>query len=627
VQLSQANEQLEHRVTQRTHELETRENRLWDLYENAPIAYVSIAGDGSIVKHNLAFATLTGYPRQEFETINWARISQRDETQENANRIASGETCHDVRVEIYRKDGTTVFTSASSLPVFDKTDLQEIRISLLDVTEREQAVGLLQQAKKIAEDANQTKSDFLANMSHEIRTPMNAIIGMSYLALQTELDDKQKNYIEKVNRSAEVLLRILDDILDFSKIEAGKLTMEKIEFRLEDVLDSLSDLVGLKARESGLELRFEVTPDTPRALIGDPLRLGQILVNLGNNAVKFSDEGEVVIRVRILSSDGQQVKLQFDVSDTGIGMTPEQQSLLFRPFSQADSSTTRTYGGTGLGLAICRELCSMMGGEIWVNSTLGEGSVFSFTAKFAIGHIASANRSKGTHRLHETTKQLAGAHILLVEDNELNRELARKILETHGLQVSVAVDGQQAVDMLQNHSFDGVLMDCQMPVLDGYEATRQLRRDPRHKDLPILAMTANAMAGDRAKALASGMNDHIPKPINVTLLFETMARWIQPATNELQRKPGFVPPADFEAADPVVTREHPGQPEQIRVLRQLKDMLEEYDAAANDFLQSNSATLSTSEFSTQYKVLKRAMNEYDYERALQQLSDMLHKLN
>jgi len=627
VQLSQANEQLEQRVTQRTYELEARENRLWDLYENAPIAYVSIAGDGSIVKHNLAFATLTGYPRQEFEKINWATICERGETQEIASRIASGQTCLDVRVEMVRKDGTTVFTSASSLPVFDNTNLQEIRISLLDVTEREQAVSLLHQAKKIAEDANQTKSDFLANMSHEIRTPMNAIIGMSYLALQTELNDTQKNYIEKVNRSAEVLLRILDDILDFSKMEAGKLTMEKIEFALEDILDRLSDLVGLKAKESGLELRFEVAPDIPRALIGDPLRLSQILVNLGNNAVKFTDQGEVVIGVQLLSSDGQQVKLQFDVSDTGIGMTQEQQTLLFRPFSQADSSTTRTYGGTGLGLAISRELSSMMGGEIWVSSTLGEGSVFSFTAKFEIGHRVVTDRSRDAHGLREATRQLAGAHILLVEDKELNRELARKILETHGLKVSVAVDGQQAVDMLQSHTFDGVLMDCQMPVLDGYEATRQLRNDPRHKDLPILAMTANAMAGDRAKALASGMNDHIPKPINVAALFETMARWIQPASNELQGKPSVVPPADCESDPPLITPEHPGRPEQIRVLRQLEDMLKEYDAAANDFLQSNRAILSAGEFSKEYKGLKRAMNDYDYERALQQLSDMLDKLN
>jgi len=631
VQLALANEHLEHRVTLRTQELETRENRLWDLYENAPIAYVSIAEDGSILKHNLAFAMLTGYPRQEFEDINWKTISPKnngEDGQENASRIATGETCLDVRVEIKRKDGSTVFTSASSLPVFDGSALEEIRISLLDVTEREQAVGLLEQAKKIAEDANQTKSDFLANMSHEIRTPMNAIIGMSYLALQTELDDKQKNYIEKVNRSAEVLLGILDDILDFSKIEAGMLTMEHIEFRLEDVLDNLSNLVGLKAEDSGLELLFEVSPDTPLALIGDPLRLGQILVNLGNNAVKFTEQGEVVIKIKPLSTKGDQVKLQFDITDTGIGMTAEQQTRLFQPFSQADSSTTRTHGGTGLGLAICRELSGMMGGEIWVNSTAGKGSVFSFTANFVKGHISTSSKGKREHQFEAAIRHLKGARILLVEDNALNQELAREILETNGLQVSIANDGQQAIDILQTQSFDGVLMDGQMPVLDGYEATRQLRKNERFKDLPIVALTANTMAGDRAKALACGMNDHIPKPINVSLLLETMAKWIHPASapgakpqkkpiredKDSDRQPGPAsPPADKQ--------------QQIKLLQQLNTLLQEYDAAAKDFLESHRESIDTPEFSKEFKSLNRAVIEYDYERAIQQLSDMLHKLN
>ena len=681
MQLQQANEQLENRVEQRTAELESRENRLWDLYENAPIAYISIAEDGRILKHNLALARLTGYSRAEFNTISWDTISQPIEseyTHENARRIAAGETCHDVMVAIRRKDGSSVLTSASSLPVFDGPILEETRISLLDVTEREQALGVLQQAKKIAEEANQTKSDFLANMSHEIRTPMNAIIGMSYLALQTELDAKQRNYIEKVNSSADVLLGIVDEILDFSKIEAGKLVLETINFRLQDVLDNLSNLVGLKAEESGLELLFDISPDTPLELIGDPLRLGQVLVNLGNNAVKFTNEGDVVVKIFPLNFSGNEVTLQFDVADTGIGMTAEHQSHLFQPFSQADTSTTRTYGGTGLGLAICRKLTGMMGGEIWVSSERGKGSVFSFTVNLqlqkentdtnvydiaelsqlralvvddnahsreileamlsnfgltvelaASGHEAiellaataegstfdlvimdwkmphmdgiqtvqaiqgsddivnqpmiimltahgkddllahsekislsavltkpatpstlfdtilhimgdgralTTSLGKREHQFADAVAHLKGAHILLVEDNELNQELAREILETHGLKVSIANDGQQAIDCLKSQAFDGVLMDCQMPVLDGYEATRRLREDPRHKALPILAMTANAMAGDRAKALNCGMNDHIPKPIDVSLMFETMAKWIHPEHKPAQGK-------------------------------------------------------------------------------------------
>jgi PAS domain S-box-containing protein len=742
LQLKLANEHLEHRVELRTKELEARENRLWDLYENAPIAYVSIAGDGSILKHNLAFAELTGYPRQEFENISWEVISQKHnvaEKQENASRIAGGETCLDERVEIQRKDGSTVFTSASSLPMYEGEQLEEIRISLLDVTEREQALGLLQQAKNIAEDANQTKSDFLANMSHEIRTPMNAIIGMSYLALQTALDEQQKNYIEKVNRSAEVLLGIVDDILDFSKIEAGKLTMENIEFRLEDTLDNLSNLVGLKAEESGLKLIFDVSNDTPLALIGDPLRLGQILINLGNNAVKFSEQGDVLVKIRPIEATGHQVRLQFDVTDTGIGMTSEQQARLFQPFSQADTSTTRTYGGTGLGLAICRKLTGMMNGEIWVKSELGKGSTFSFTASFGEGHTPKSNKSGREHLVADAVRQLQGARILLVEDNKLNQELAQEILQSKGLLVSITNNGQEALDAVQTQTFDGVLMDCQMPVMDGYQATRKMREDSRFKDLPILAMTANAMAGDREKALACGMNDHIPKPINVSRLFDTLAKWIHPAgvshaaPGESNDKPtdSEIPAIEnldvaasmdrlqgnkqlymnllsrfsehyqdfdqqldeaLDSADtePAVRLAHtvkglagnigatalegiastaendlkdnscseeildslrsqvrnlvlqltefneekaPPETEStfdtaraIQLLQQLHPMLEEYDAAVGDFLSQHSASLDTPALSKELKLLAKAISDYDYEQAMQQLTTMLQLL-
>jgi PAS domain S-box-containing protein len=699
-ELVKANEGLELRVQQRTEELEARESRLWDLYENAPVAYVSITRDGAILKHNLAFSELTGYRREQFADINWQDLLTEQEAS-IAARITGGEPCMDLRLAILRNDGSAVFTSVSAAPMFNGDQLEEIRISLLDLTEREEAMRLLEGAKLLAEEANRTKSDFLANMSHEIRTPMNAVIGMSYLALQTELDAKQRNYIEKVNRSAEALLGIVNDILDFSKIEAGKLNVEHIDFRLEDVLDNLSNLVGLKAEQAGLELLFDVAPDIPPGLTGDPLRLGQILVNLGNNAVKFTPSGDVVLRISMLEREGDKVQLQFDVSDTGIGMSEEQQARLFLPFSQADSSTTRTYGGTGLGLAICHKLTTLMGGEIWADSKPGEGSVFSFTIRFGVqaeapeseqydlSEIASMRAlavddnahargimramlesfgmrtdtvSNGTDAILlleeasraeavdlvimdwkmpgmdgiETTRvlqasprisrqpivimltahgkeelvahtgtidvrgvltkpitpstllesiisiagngkslttsagqrddlfsdavaSLAGAHILLVEDNELNQDLAREILETNGIQVSIANNGQEALDILQVESFDGVLMDCQMPVLDGYSATRQLRKQPQFAALPVLAMTANAMAGDREKALDAGMNDHIPKPINVPQMFNTMAQWIHPQRDKpdtargqfTEQAPVVIPPlagVDIEAS-------------------------------------------------------------------------------
>jgi two-component system, sensor histidine kinase and response regulator len=542
--------------------------------------------------------------------------------------------------------------------------------TFVDISEQKEVERALEAAKETAVEATLLKSDFLANMSHEIRTPMNAIVGMSHLALATELTPRQRDYLEKIRLSSQHLLGIINDILDFSKIEAGKLSVEATDFDLSTVLENVAVLIREKAEAKGLELLFDVAADVPQSLVGDPLRLGQILINYANNAVKFTEKGEIAIRVRLAEDSDTAVELRFEVRDTGIGMTKEQMARLFTSFSQADTSTTRKYGGTGLGLAISKRLAELMGGQVGVESTPEAGSAFWFTVRlpksrlrrrvllpdpdlrgrrllvvddnenartvlsgmlgamsFAVDAVASgraaltaitqalaadapyevvfldwqmpcldgletaarireldltspphlviasafgreellkgaeeagieavllkpvtasllfdtvmrvlgAFQEEGTDRppepqtaMEHELAAIAGAHVLLVEDNEINQQVAEELLTGAGCRVDVAEHGEIALDMVQGAPYDLVLMDMQMPVMDGLAATIAMRKLPQLADLPIVAMTANVMDQDRKRCQAAGMNAFLAKPIDPDALFATLAAWIKP---------------------------------------------------------------------------------------------------
>ncbi|WP_296701731.1 CHASE domain-containing protein [Thiocapsa sp. UBA6158] len=574
--------------------------------------------------------------------------------------------------ELVRKDGSR-FWGRMSAQAVDSRDLSKGLAGMIeDITEERAAITEMERARALAEEAAQSKANFLANMSHEIRTPMNAIIGMTHLALKTELTPRQRDYLEKIQGSGKHLLGILNDILDFSKIDAGKLVVERIAFDLEQVLDQTASLVAERAAAKGLEVVVAVDEAVPGRLLGDPLRIGQVLINYANNAVKFTEQGEIDIQVGLEARAGEAVVLRFSVRDTGIGIAEEQRRRLFRSFQQADTSTTRKYGGAGLGLAIAKRLAELMGGEVGVESTPGQGSTFWFTARLVeaaepakpllpkfdlrgrrvllvddnesarlvigdmlrsmtfrvttvdsgpaalteLSRAAAAGEpfevvlldwqmpdmdgvataaeirhrwqsdlpillmitAYGRDELLQSAKEvgiddilpkpvnpsalfdtlmrlfgasgnlgkqpgdasgiapdlaaLAGGRVLLVEDNDLNQEVATELLREGGLVVDLAANGSVAVQKVQEQAYDVVLMDMQMPVMDGLTATREIRKLPDRQDLPILAMTANAMASDRERCIDAGMNDHIAKPIDPEELWGKLLRWMRPATGK-----------------------------------------------------------------------------------------------
>lgn len=651
--------------------LQESEKKFRGIFENATEGIFQVSKEGKIFTANPAFVRILGYDSvgelmscvSDFADQMFVDTETRGqylEFMKDPGYVTNFET------RFYRKDGSKIHVSLSVQTIRDANRKIGYYEGILeDISQRKRAEEL-KIAKERAEIAARTKSEFLASMSHEIRTPISSITGLTELALRTELTPKQRDYLDKIRVSADILMSLIGDILDFSRLEANALVLEKTEFRLREVLDRLTDMFSGKFAEKAVELVIWVSDDVPATMVGDPHRLGQILINLVGNAVKFTDEGEVLVRVNLNKSTDEKIRLSFSVRDTGIGISSEQLPHLFTSFRQAERSISRKFGGTGLGLAISKRIVEMMNGVIYAASELGKGSVFYFTAEFdmpahevvetptlpehlhgikvlvvddnktardAISNMMISfkfnvsSASSGLDALallsgngtvfdlvvmdwmmpeldgietlkrirkesnntdipviiltafgkDETQASLAGANafmtkpikhsslydtilevmnpeaatqigrkkrmqnrewvvedhvkgarVLLVDDNTINRQIGQELLESESINVVTAINGKEAVLAVNQHPFDAVLMDIQMQDMDGYEATRLIRSDSRHKDLPIIAMTAHALQEDLEKCIRSGMNDTITKPIHVKRLFSTLARWIKP---------------------------------------------------------------------------------------------------
>ena len=464
---------------------------------------------------------MLGYSEDELEGRNVFELMHPEflaATQKSLVQVLEGP---DTKVEgecrYLHKDGSWRWCEFTGQNLLGNPAVQAVVVNARNIDDRKQVMAELQRAREAAEAANQAKSEFLANMSHEIRTPINGVIGMTDLALDTNLDAEQREYLSTAKACAESLLSVINDILDFSKIEARKLNLERIPFSLQDTIDALLKILAVRAVAKGLQLVSDFAAELPAVVLGDPGRLRQILMNLVGNAIKFTEKGKVMVRVEKVSETAEEITLHISVKDTGIGIPEEKQRTIFEAFVQGDASTTRQFGGTGLGLTITSQLVNLMGGKVWVESEFGRGSTFHFTVCLGVVQASAADAKRAQLGARPSpTEGRRSLRVLVVEDNPVNRLLGVRLVEKHGHAVVAVGSGQEALAALKGDRFDLVLMDVQMPGMDGFETTSAIRREENQsgQHLPIIAVTAHAMQGDRERCLLAGMDGYISKPIN-----------------------------------------------------------------------------------------------------------------
>ena len=527
-------------VSRTQRRLQASEERYRGLVEQAADGIVVSDADGHIVEANAAGAQMLGYAPGEVSRLHLRDIVTEDERENQASTRAKLATDGAVTVNqrtMKRKDGSTFAGEVVARKLSDGRVIGLLR----DMTLHKQHEAALLQAKLSAEEANRSKSDFVANMSHEIRTPLNAIVGMAYLMRRDSTDPKQAERLDRIEIASSHLLSIVNDVLDIAKAESGKLTLEHEPFLVSDLEHSIDSLVGERVTAKGLALHIDLSA-LPPALVGDRTRLTQALVNYLGNSAKFTEQGSVSLRTKVLQRHDDKLLVRFEVADTGIGIAPESLARLFTAFEQADSSTTRRYGGSGLGLAITARLARLMGGEAGAESVLGQGSTFWFTAWLQSAESAPVStRDLSPQALRDFMRSRNYSHfkLLVVEDDPINQLVAQELLAGAGLQFELACTGKQAVEMAERTCYDLILMDMFMPEMDGLEATRRIRAMPGQGQVPIVAMTANAFSEDRERCIAAGMNDFIEKPVNPNRLFATVQRW-------LEHEEGYTRPASLE---------------------------------------------------------------------------------